>query len=159
MTHFDFKCLTRLCMLKIEYMAHGLESRVPLLDHVNSRIFSHCACRCKIQEWKYEIYVKGGIQGCFAFSTPSEAGKDGLSCAVAAVVFGDPDDMIHDIFRSTKAVNRDFINHNVVLENFGQEKFSRKTWGLLNVELWHQQFHDNAVVFRSMIEQKYGNIG
>ena len=53
---------------------------------------------------------------------------------------------------SMQAVNRDFINHNVVLENLGRIKIFEKNMEVINVELWHQQFHDNAIVFRSMIE-------
>jgi asparagine synthase (glutamine-hydrolysing) len=31
--------------------------------------------------------------------------------------------------------------------------FSRKTWGLLSLELWHQQFHDQAAQWKSRARQ------
>ena len=52
---------------------------------------------------------------------------------------------LNDTFTSMAAKERPYINSNVVLNDFGNDApFSRKTWGLLSLELWHQQFHDKA---------------
>jgi len=32
------------------------------------------------------------------------------------------------------------------------DEFSRKIWGLLSLELWHQRFHDRASEFKAMVE-------
>jgi asparagine synthase (glutamine-hydrolysing) len=62
-------------------------------------------------------------------------------------------DMIQDIFRGSKSRNRDFVNYDAVLKNADNVgKFSRKTWGLLSLELWHQQFHDKKSHYRSLID-------
>ena len=125
----------------------------------NSRIFSYCPCRCKIQNGNMKYMLKEAYKDVLPSQLLQRREKMGFPVPLQQWFSGDLNDMIHDIFRSTKAVNRDFINHNVVLENFGQDKnFSRKTWGLLNVELWHQQFHDNAVALVND-RMKYGNIG
>jgi asparagine synthase (glutamine-hydrolysing) len=43
-----------------------------------------------------------------------------------------------------------------VLANFqGAHRFSRKTWGLLSLELWHQRFHDRANEFKAMSEAEH----
>ena len=48
-----------------------------------------------------------------------------------------------DNFNSLADNNRPFINSKAVLNNFKNDApFSRKSWGLLSMELWHQQFHD-----------------
>ena len=33
----------------------------------------------------------------------------------------------------------------------GLGRFSRKVWGLLSYELWHQCFHDQAARYRSLV--------
>ena len=33
------------------------------------------------------------------------------------------------------------------------ERFSRKTWGLLSLELWQQTFHDRAADYRRMLDE------
>ena len=60
--------------------------------------------------------------------------------------------MINDLFRSDRARARPFIDGDAVLANFDQAgRFSRKVWGLLSLELWHQCFHDDAARFRAMV--------
>lgn len=54
-------------------------------------------------------------------------------------------EFVFDIISTMAGKHRPYINSKAVLNNFGQEaRFSRKTWGLLSMELWHQQFHDQA---------------
>ena len=54
-------------------------------------------------------------------------------------------DFIMDIFSTMAAKHRPYINSQEVLKNFGKEaQFSRKIWGLLSLELWHQEFHDKV---------------
>lgn len=58
---------------------------------------------------------------------------------------GDLKDFVFDTFQTMASRHRPFINNDAVLKNLGSEaQFSRKTWGLLSLELWHQQFHDKA---------------
>jgi asparagine synthase (glutamine-hydrolysing) len=62
---------------------------------------------------------------------------------------GDLKDFVGDIFNSQAARTRAFMRSDRVLQNFTNEApFSRKTWGLLNLELWHQMFHDRAAEWR-----------
>ena len=50
---------------------------------------------------------------------------------------------IVDTFSSLSAKNRNFTNSKAVIDNFEKgARFSRKTWGLLALELWQQEFHD-----------------
>ena len=64
---------------------------------------------------------------------------------------GELNGMMVDIFTNLKQSHRPYINADAVLDGFDKAaQFSRKTWGLLSLELWHQEFHDKAAEFRSM---------
>ena len=40
-----------------------------------------------------------------------------------------------------------------MLANFDKAaQFSRKTWGLLSLELWHQAFHDQAGHYHGLLQ-------
>ena len=58
---------------------------------------------------------------------------------------GELKSFVMDNFSTMVSRKRPFINANGLLKNMGSEvQFSRKTWGLLSLELWHQQFHDKS---------------
>jgi len=67
---------------------------------------------------------------------------------------GDLRDFANDVFLNSKDRHRPYINADAVLRNFEKAgRFSRKAWGLLSLELWHQVFHDRAAEYRAMLEQ------
>jgi len=50
------------------------------------------------------------------------------------------------------------LNAEAVLANFESAgRFSRKTWGLLSLELWHQIFHDQSGRYRRMLAEVPGD--
>jgi asparagine synthase (glutamine-hydrolysing) len=62
-------------------------------------------------------------------------------------------EFVMDTFSTMATKHRPFINSQAVLKNFGKEaSYSRKNWGLLSLELWHQQFHDKAAEWRSHVQ-------
>ena len=68
--------------------------------------------------------------------------------------FGDElKDLVMDTFATMSEKDRPHINVDAVMKNFGNEaRFSRKIWGLLSLEIWHQQFHDKASEWRNKID-------
>jgi asparagine synthase (glutamine-hydrolysing) len=63
-------------------------------------------------------------------------------------------DFVQDMFRSRSARSRPFMNADAVLANFARARqFSRKTWGLISLEVWHQMFHDRASEIRRSAER------
>ena len=62
-------------------------------------------------------------------------------------------DFVGDVFNSEKAKNRQLIDNSSIIEAIDNEgDFSRNIWGLLSLELWQQEFHDNAEKYKKMIK-------
>ena len=62
MTHFDFKTLLP-ALLQVEdrmSMAHGLESRVPLLDHPLVELAATIPADVKFKDGHHEARLQGG---------------------------------------------------------------------------------------------------
>jgi asparagine synthase (glutamine-hydrolysing) len=157
MTHFDFKCLLP-ALLQVEdrmSMAHGLESRVPLLDHAIVEFAATIPADVKFKDGS----MKHLIKTVFADDLPPEIlnrrDKMGFPVPLKEWFGGPLRNFVSDVFSDMAANPRPFINADVVRKSFGKEsRFSRKTWGLLSLELWHQQFHDRAGEFRKMLDQR-----
>lgn len=151
MTHFDFKCLLP-ALLQVEdrmSMAHGLESRVPLLDHPLVEFAATVPADMKFKGGN----MKHLLKQVFAEEIPQEIlhrrDKMGFPVPLKEWFEGDLKEFVMDIFSTMAIRHRPFINSGAVLKNFGTEaRFSRKTWGLLSLELWHQQFHDKDSEWR-----------
>ena len=155
MTHFDFKCLLP-ALLQVEdrmSMAHGLESRVPLLDHPLVEFAATVPADMKFKGGK----MKHLLKQVFAEELPGEIlkrrDKMGFPVPLKEWFEHDLKDFAMDTFSTMAAKHRPYINSHAVLKNFGKEaRFSRKTWGLLSFELWHQQFHDKAAAWRCHVQ-------
>ncbi|PKN83901.1 MAG: asparagine synthetase B, partial [Deltaproteobacteria bacterium HGW-Deltaproteobacteria-1] len=62
-------------------------------------------------------------------------------------------DFVQEIFQSMVDRKRPYLNQRALLNNLHSgNRFSRKTWGLLSLELWHQLYHDRAVEWRSVLK-------
>jgi asparagine synthase (glutamine-hydrolysing) len=67
---------------------------------------------------------------------------------------GELRDMLNDTFRSSRARTRPFIDSQAVLAAIDNvDRFSRKIWGLLSLELWHQQFHDRHSAYQARLRE------
>lgn len=152
MTHFDFKCLLP-ALLQVEdrmSMAHGLESRVPLLDHPLVEFAATVPADMKFKGGN----MKHLLKQVFAKEIPPEIlnrrDKMGFPVPLKEWFAGELNEFAMDTFSTLANKHRPYINSDAVMRNFGTEaRFSRKTWGLLSLELWHQQFHDKASEWRS----------
>jgi asparagine synthase (glutamine-hydrolysing) len=155
MTHFDFKCLLP-ALLQVEdrmSMAHGLEARVPLLDHEVVEFAATIPADIKFRGGQLKHFIKST----FATDLPEELNKRrdkmGFPVPLKEWFAGPLHDMIGDIFLTQKNRKRPFFNSDAILANFDKaERFSRKGWGLLSLELWHQTFHDRASEYRARLD-------
>ena len=154
MTHFDFKCLLP-ALLQVEdrmSMAHGLESRVPLLDHPLIEFLATVPADVKFAGGRMKHLLKLA----YADRLPSEIvdrrDKMGFPVPLKEWFSGELHDLVQDTFRSRNARQRPFLNAHAVLANLESAgRFSRKFWGLLSLELWQQIFHDRSAEHRGML--------
>jgi asparagine synthase (glutamine-hydrolysing) len=155
MTHFDFKCLLP-ALLQVEdrmSMAHGLESRVPLLDHPVVEFAATVPADVKFKNGSMKHLIKTVFAADLPPQILSRRDKMGFPVPLKEWFDGPLREFIADTFSTMASNPRPYINARAVLANFGREaRFSRKTWGLLSLETWHQRFHDRASEFRRLLD-------
>jgi asparagine synthase (glutamine-hydrolysing) len=154
MTHFDFKCLLP-ALLQVEdrmSMAHGLESRVPLLDHPLVEFLATVPADVKFKGGQMKQLMKTAYRDTLPKSVLERRDKMGFPVPLKEWFDGPLKTLVADVFTQQRSRHRAYFNTDVVLANFqGAHRFSRKTWGLLSLELWHQRFHDRGSEFRSLL--------
>jgi asparagine synthase (glutamine-hydrolysing) len=155
MTHFDFKCLVP-ALLQVEdrmSMAHGLESRVPLLDHSIVEFAATIPANIKFKGGLMKHFVKDTFGRDLPNELTQRRDKMGFPVPLKEWFSGELKDFVGDVFSTQKNRHREFFNSDAILANFDKtERFSRKTWGLLSLELWQQLFHDRAAAYRTMLD-------
>jgi asparagine synthase (glutamine-hydrolysing) len=154
MTHFDFKTLLP-ALLQVEdrmSMAHGLESRVPFLDHKLVEFAATIPADIKFKDGEMKHIFREVVRPVLPEAIMNRKDKMGFPTPVVEWMTGDAKEFIHDILSSNRALSRDLVNNRLVLEQLNQEKqFGRKGWGLLCLEIWQQEFHDQAYKYRDMV--------
>lgn len=157
MTHFDFKTLLP-ALLHVEdrmSMAHGLESRVPFLDHPLIELAATIPSDVKFKNGRLKNVLKHATASVLPESVLARTDKMGFPVPLdewlkqSRIVR----DFVLDSLSCRNALTRDLIdNRKVVAGLEGAAKFSRKVWGLLCLELWQQTFHDRARSYRQMLD-------
>lgn len=154
MTHFDFKCLLP-ALLTVEdrmSMAHGLESRVPFLDHTLVEFAATVPADLKFSGGRLKQLLKEVFADVIPPAILNRRDKMGFPVPLKEWFSGPLNTMLTDVFATMKERRRPFINADAVLANFNRgQPFSRKTWGLLSLELWHQTFHDRAAEYKRLV--------
>jgi asparagine synthase (glutamine-hydrolysing) len=155
MTHFDFKTLLP-ALLQVEdrmSMAHGLESRVPLLDKSIVELAATMPADIKFKNGDMKHVFKKIVRPYLPEKILKRTDKMGFPTPLNQWLAGEASDFVHDIFSSRSALSRDLINNRMVLKGLETEgEYSRKLWGLLCLEIWQQQFHDKARNFQKMLD-------
>jgi len=156
MTHFDFKTLLP-ALLQVEdrmSMAHGLESRVPLLDHPIVELAASIPADIKFKDGKMKYIFSQVVKPCLPEVIFNRKDKMGFPTPLSEWLSGDAREFVYDVFSTQKALQRDLINNKKVLAGLDNEpRYGRKTWGLLSLEIWQQEFHDRQSEFKQMLAQ------
>lgn len=148
MTHFDFKTLLP-ALLQVEdrmSMAHGVESRVPFLDHPLVEFAATIPADIKFKNGE----LKRLLRTVFAPNLPKGINnrKDKMGFPVPLNLWlqkgGLARDFIGDVFASKNAKSRSYLNNGFSLDAIldSQSIYGRNLWALLSLELWQQQFVD-----------------
>lgn len=154
MTHFDFKTLLP-ALLQVEdrvSMAHGLESRVPLLDHRIVELAATVPADVKFRSGEMKHLFREVAAGVIPNDVARRKDKMGFPVPLTEWIAGPAKEYVTDVFSSRAARERELFDNARVLEGMGQEgRYGRQTWGMLSLELWQRRFHDRAAEFRSML--------
>jgi asparagine synthase (glutamine-hydrolysing) len=156
MTHFDFKTLLP-ALLQVEdrvSMAHGLESRVPFLDHPLIEFAATMPSNVKFKSGETKHILRAALGTEIPRAVLERKDKMGFPVPLTEWLRDEARDFAHDILGSRKALGREAIDNRAVLEGLdGETQYGRKIWGLLSLELWQQEFHDKEVQFKQMLSQ------
>lgn len=153
MTHFDFKTLLP-GLLQVEdrmSMAHGLESRVPLLDHPLVEFAATMPANIKFQDGALKRVFLEALRGELPPEIAERKDKMGFPVPLTDWLKTDLHEFVADTFRTGKARHRPFFNYSAIVDGLGDEtEFGRKVWGLLSLELWYQAFMDREADFKRL---------
>lgn len=154
MTHFDFKTLLP-GLLQVEdrmSMAHGLESRVPLLDKSIVELAATMPADIKFKDGDMKHVFKQIVPSYLPDSILNRKDKMGFPTPLNQWINGEANEFIKDIFSTSKAQSRTFIDNKKVVQGLSSEStYGRKIWGLLCLELWQQEFHDKSSEYRNLV--------
>ncbi len=157
MTHFDFKTLLP-ALLQVEdrvSMAHGLESRVPLLDHELVELAATMPADVKFKDGTMKHVFKEATRSLVPDVIADRKDKMGFPVPLHEWFAGPARDFITDAFSSQAALGRDHFDNRRVLAGLEKEnRFGRQTWGLLSLELWQRLFHDREHEFKTLLTTK-----
>jgi len=152
MTHFDFKTLLP-ALLQVEdrvSMAHGLEARVPLLDHPLVELAATIPSNVKFQNGTMKHVFREVARRHLPPPIVNRKDKMGFPVPLVSWLKNEAHEFVCDLFSSRRARERPFVDNTKVLDGLAREpQFSRKIWGLLSLELWQRAFHDRAHELRS----------
>ncbi|MBA3593207.1 MAG: asparagine synthase (glutamine-hydrolyzing) [Polaromonas sp.] len=148
MTHFDFKTLLP-ALLQVEdrmSMAHGVESRVPFLDHPLVEFAATIPANIKFQNGELKRLLKSAFAN--RLPTAIRERKDKMGFPVPLNLWlkrgGPTRDFIGDILGSKRARDRSYLANGLSIDSIldSQSVYGRNLWALLSLELWHRQFVD-----------------
>ncbi len=156
MTHFDFKTLLP-ALLQVEdrvSMAHGLESRVPLLDHKLVELAATMPADVKFKNGELKRVLKKVARGILPDPILDRKDKMGFPVPLNNWMKGDLREYVSDVLTTSKAQGREYIDNQKALRLIEQEgTYGRNLWAILSLEMWQQQFHDKAHYYKNMINQ------
>jgi asparagine synthase (glutamine-hydrolysing) len=145
MTHFDFKTLLP-ALLQVEdrvTMAHGIEARVPFLDHPLVEFAATIPADVKFTNGQLKRPLVDVARTLLPATVADRTDKMGFPTPFNEWARGPLREFVHDMLGSTRARHREFVDNPRVLAQLPRDgTFGRGLWGLLSLELWHRAFHD-----------------
>lgn len=157
MTHFDFKTLLP-ALLHVEdrmSMAHGIESRVPFIDHSIVEFAATIPSNIKFKDGTLKMVLINAMKQELPAIILNRKDKMGFPVPLNEWLQGDLKEYVEEIFHDPLVRTRRYFNQEEIIRNLGSEStFGRKIWGLLSLELWHRQFHDKAHDYQNLLKEE-----
>ena len=132
-------------------MAHGLESRLPFLDHPIVELAATMPADVKFEGGQLKKVLRSAFGPMLPASIAGRQDKMGFPTPLNVWAQGPARDFVWDILSSKAALERNWVDNRRVLASQDEETaFGRGFWGLLSLEIWQQEFHDRAAQFRDL---------
>jgi asparagine synthase (glutamine-hydrolysing) len=137
-----------LVKVDVASMAHGLECRAPLLDHVLAEFVAGLPFRLKISGWESKAVLKGAVRRRLPRAILSRR-KKGFNVPLKSWFRSDLDPFLRETLLSQRAVQRGYFNRAGVeslIDEHTQGEVDRQgpLLSLVMHELWHQLWIDGA---------------
>lgn len=156
MTHFEFKTLLP-ALLTVEdrmSMAHGLESRVPFLDHRLIEFAATVPADVKFRNGQLKHLLRESFSSDIPKPLLHRRDKMGFPVPLREWLAGPLHDFAMDTLRSLASSGRPYVDGSAVAaSSLVGGRYSRKTWALMSLEIWYQTFHDQAQRYRSLVTE------
>ncbi|WP_342721457.1 asparagine synthase (glutamine-hydrolyzing) [Acidovorax sp. FHTAMBA] len=148
MTHFDFKTLLP-ALLQVEdrmSMAHGVEARVPFLDHPLVEFAATIPADVKFRDGELKRLLKSVFSDLLPLRIKNRKDKMGFPVPLNLWLSKDglAREYIGDVLGSARARQRSYLNDGFTVDQVlnSQSVYGRNLWALLSLELWQNQFID-----------------
>ncbi len=153
MTHFDFKTLLP-ALLQVEdrvSMAHGLESRTPFVDHEVVEFAATLPALVKFKGGELKRALRLAFADLLPTALAERKDKMGFPVPLNDWTRGPLREFLLDTF-SSQGSKRDYLHDDFSVERLvsSETTFGRTLWGLLSLEVWHQQYHDRGDHWRRL---------
>ena len=147
MTHFDLTAGLP-ALLQVEdraSMAASLESRVPLLDHRIVQLVSSMPPAMKFKGGELKYILKRAVSHLLPAKIARRKDKMGFPVPLHLWSRGRCRDLFADVLLSESARQRGLFDLSRVEFALRDERaFSRRLWGMINLELWYRTFIDGT---------------
>lgn len=154
MTAFETRTLLP-ALLHIEdrmSMAHGLESRVPFVDHELVDLVRSVPALIKFKGGEMKHLLKIAFEDMLPAAIMGRRDKMGFPVPLNDWARGPLAPYFSTMFNEMAETDRPFVRGREALARFSTSgSFSRQLWTLLSLELWYRQFHDQASTYRSLM--------
>lgn len=148
MSHFDFRTLLP-ALLQVEdrvSMAHGLESRVPFLDHHLVEFVVTIPADIKFKNGQLKRLLPLAFSDKLPQKILDRKDKMGFPIPLNHWVREHPGvrDYVGDMLSSSRAQQRPYLAKPIPVDDLlnNQGPYGRALWGLLCLEVWHRKFID-----------------
>lgn len=148
MSHFDFRTLLP-ALLQVEdrvSMAHGLESRVPFLDHKLVEFAATIPADVKFKNGQLKRLLPLAFNDYFPKEILGRTDKMGFPIPLNNWVreHSGVREFVGDTLSTSKAQQRPYLSDKIPVDSLlnNQGPYGRALWGLLCLEVWHTTFID-----------------
>lgn len=125
---------------------------MPLLDHPLVEFAATVPADVKFPGGKLKHLLRAAFHDSIPTEILDRRDKMGFPVPLKEWMSAETAGFVREIFSNLKSASREYVNADAVLRNYANTRqFSRKTWAILSLELWQQEFHDRASYFRSLV--------